>query len=109
SNKIQLCVSDDLMFEYYEVLRREKFAKYTDFVFRAEMLLADIERSATFCQPKMTLQIIKDFADNRLLELADESAAQFLVTGNTNDFTMNKHKECRIITPKDYYESYLLF
>jgi putative PIN family toxin of toxin-antitoxin system len=30
-NKFQLCVSDELLSEYYEVLSREKFSKFQDF------------------------------------------------------------------------------
>jgi putative PIN family toxin of toxin-antitoxin system len=108
-NKIELCVSNALMFENYEVLKRKKFSKYPDFLLKAEILLADIERKATFHYPKITLQIIKDSADNRLLELAVASRAYFLVTGNTNDFTMNNFKGTKIISPKDYYEVCGLF
>ena len=72
-SKIELCISDPIMHEYYEVLQRRKFSKYPDFVFKAESLLADIERKATLFHPQKTLNIISDNADNRLLELADES------------------------------------
>ena len=37
-NRIQLCVSDELMSEYYEVLARPKFSKFPDFFIRAEAL-----------------------------------------------------------------------
>ena len=41
--KIQLCVSHELMTEYYDVLSRPKFSKFQDFFIRAEILLAEIE------------------------------------------------------------------
>jgi predicted nucleic acid-binding protein len=41
-----------------------------------------------------------------ILELAEESKADFIITGNTNDFTMNKHKKTKIVTPKEYWENY---
>ncbi|HEX8357436.1 MAG TPA: PIN domain-containing protein, partial [Segetibacter sp.] len=40
-NKFQLCVSDEVMKEYYNVLARPKFKKVKDFFVRAESLLAD--------------------------------------------------------------------
>lgn len=46
-NKIQLCVSDELLTEYYDVLARPKFARFQDFFVRAESLLVDIESKAT--------------------------------------------------------------
>jgi putative PIN family toxin of toxin-antitoxin system len=73
------------------------------------MLLTDIERKATLHHPKITLKIIKDLADNRLLELAVESRADFLITGNTNDFTITKYKGTKIVSPRDYYENCGLF
>jgi putative PIN family toxin of toxin-antitoxin system len=86
SDKIELCISDMLMFEYYEVLNRKKFSRYPDFLIKAEALLVDIERKATLFKPTTILNIIDDSADNRLLELAEECEADFLITGNTNDF-----------------------
>ena len=102
--EIEICVSEVLLREYYEVLRRKKFSKYPDFYIIAERLIADIERKATLYQPKIELQIISDLPDNRLLELADESDAEFLVTGNTNDFKMSNYKKTEIVSPKEYYE-----
>jgi uncharacterized protein len=49
--KIQLCVSDELMAEYYEVLSRPKFSKFQDFHIRAEIPLAEMEiKSASLFQ-----------------------------------------------------------
>lgn len=105
-NKISLCISDELLEEYYEVLYRDKFFKYQDFVTKAEQLLADIEEKSIKFQPKIKLQIISDKDDNKLLELADKCHADFLITGNTNDFTILKYKKTKIVTPKDYWKNY---
>jgi uncharacterized protein len=59
------------------------------------------------------LDIISDPADNRLLELAETCQADYLVTGNTNDFTMTEYKGdftmteykgTRIVNPKEFFE-----
>ncbi len=34
--KFQLCISEELLAEYYEVLARPKFSKFPDFFIRAE-------------------------------------------------------------------------
>ncbi len=104
--EVELCISDPLMQEYYEVLNRRKFSRYPDFLIKAEGLLATIERKATIFKPSIILNIIGDLADNRLLELAEESEADFLITGNTNDLTISNYKETQIISPKDYYENH---
>jgi hypothetical protein len=57
-DKFQLCISDELMAEYYEVLSRPKFAKFPDFFIRAETLLVDIENKAIKFAPTIKLNLI---------------------------------------------------
>ncbi len=52
--------------------------------------------------------MISDKDDNKLLELAEVYKAEFLITGNHNDFTMSEYKTTKIITPKEYWEKILL-
>jgi len=106
-DKFQLCISDELMAEYYEVLARPKFAKFQDFYFRAESLMVDIETRAKKFIPSKKINIIKDTDDNKILELADECFADYIITGNTNDFTFSTYKLTKIVTPKDYIENHL--
>ena len=105
-DKFQLCISDELMAEYYEVLTRPKFAKFQDFFIRAEALLADIEAKATKYYPTIKLELISDDDDNMILELADECNADFVITGNTTDFTFSTYKQTKILTPKEYWDNY---
>ncbi len=104
--KFQLCISDKLLAEYFEVLARPKFAKFQDFFIRAEALLVDIETNATKYFPSITLELISDDDDNMILELADECEADFIITGNTTDFTFSTYKLTKIVTPKEYWENY---
>ncbi|MEX8546788.1 MAG: putative toxin-antitoxin system toxin component, PIN family [Mucilaginibacter sp.] len=103
---ILLCVSNELMAEYYEVLARPKFGRFPDFFGRAEALLAEIETNAKKFIPTVKIELISDEDDNRLLELADESQADFIITGNTSDFTFSTYKQTKIVTPKEYWEHY---
>ncbi len=104
--KLNLCVSDELLQEYYLVLERKKFSRYFDFKNRAEILIAYIDAKSTKYLPKNKLNIISDKDDNKLLELAEECKADYLITGNTNDFTMKKYKGTQIVTPREYWEKY---
>ena len=92
---IELCLSEVLMAEYYEVLNRDKFSKFPDFKQNADLILADITANATFFNPKKKVKKLKDADDDMLLELAQESKADFLITGNTNDFSINKFKKLK--------------
>ena len=105
-NRIQLCISDELMAEYYEVLAWPKFSKFPDFFIRAEALLAEIESKATKYIPTVKLQLIADRDDNMILELADECLATFVITGNTTDFTFPTYKLTKIVTPKEYWDNH---
>lgn len=103
---VQLCISQGLMTEYYEVLSRRKFSKFPDFKAKADGILVDIERNATFFVPKQRIRKVKDVDDDMLLELALESKANFLITGNSNDFTFSEFKETKIVSPREYWEQY---
>ena len=105
--QIKFCISDELFSEYYQVLNRNKFANYPDFINNAGNLLTEIKTKSLKFNPKVRLTIIDDLDDNKLLELADESKANFLITGNTNDFTMQKYKRTKIVSPKEYWEKHL--
>lgn len=103
-SNLQLCISDKLFAEYVDVLNREKFSRFPDFHARAQSLLADLESRSLKFEPTQRINIITDDADNRLLELAETCHADYIVTGNTNDFTMSEYKKTRIVSPKEFFE-----
>ncbi len=102
-DKIKVCVSEALMREYYDVLQRPKFAIYHDFVSKAESLLAEIESKAVMFIPLISIDILSDKDDNKILELADVCEADYIITGNTNDFTFPIYKRTQIVSPKDFW------
>ena len=104
--KIQLCISEDLMSEYYDVLKRDKFSRFPDFITMANWVLKDIHEHAKLFYPEQKLNIIKDADDNMLLELAITCGADYLITGNTNDFTISSYEKTKIVSPRDYWELY---
>ena len=105
-DRVIVCVSENLMTEYYEVLRRPKFSAYHDFVAKAEGLLADIEARAVMYSPRIQIDVLSDKDDNMILELADACSADYIITGNTTDFTIPAYKRTQIVTPRDYWLMY---
>lgn len=103
---VLVCLSNPILQEYLEVLGRPKFARFADFKTNADFLIARISEMSEIYEPRTQLKIIKDEPDNRLLELAQISKADFIITGNTNDFTMEIYNGTKIVTPKDYWEEY---
>ena len=107
-DNFQLCISEKLLAEYYEVLSRPKISGFQDFFIKAESLLTVIETKSLKFNPTIKLNVITDKDDNMILELADECLADFVITGNTNDFTFLTYKDTQIVTPKEYWEKYKL-
>ena len=70
------------------------------------LCLLKIETRAIKYAPSITLQLISDDDDNMILELADECQADFIITGNTTDFTFAIYKHTKIVTPKEYWKKY---
>jgi len=70
------------------------------------LLLDGISKVATRYKTTIKLFIIKDTSDNKFLELAAECKSDFLITGNTNDFTMSSFGHTKIVSPKEYWEQY---
>jgi len=105
-DKICLCISSLLLAEYHNVLKRLKFSQFYEFTAKAKTVLANIEIKAASYKPRITLNIISDKDNNKILELADICEADFIITGNTCDFTFPMYKQTKIVTPKDYWENY---
>ena len=56
--------------------------------------------------PKETINAIPDDPpDNRFLECAVEAEAEFLITGNSNDFSFESFREIRIVSPREFVEA----
>jgi len=104
NEQMQLCLSEALINEYRDVLSRPKFSRISNFASNAEIVLTRFEKIALFYEPKIRLNIIKDKSDNKLLELADESSADFLITGNSVDFTFMQYKNTHILSPRSFWD-----
>ena len=79
----EACVSEAVLSEYAEVLRRPKFIGFRD---QAESLLAGIELNAVQVTPGERLTIATDEDDNRFLECAQAGGAEYLITGNLRHY-----------------------
>ena len=101
---MNLCLSKTLLDEYCDVLARPKFHKISNFKNNADIVLNRFIDMALFYDPQIYLDIIKDKDDNMLLELADESDADFLITGNSLDFNITQYKNTRVVSPRSFWE-----
>jgi putative PIN family toxin of toxin-antitoxin system len=93
--RFQLCVSEAMLAEYEEVLRRPRFKLDPERVSRA---VAEIRRIALVVHPQKKLQVTRDPEDNMVLDCAVEAEADYLVTGNTRDFPA-RYRALRVVPP----------
>ena len=98
--KIQLFYSPDLMTEYEEVLRRDKFGLPEEKIRKA---LDEIKQTSIEVIPTQILTILtRDPKDNRILEASQEAKADYLITGNKRHFPFTKFQKTWIVTPREF-------
>jgi len=95
-----LCVSQEILAEYEDVLYRAKLKLDPA---RVRQVLSDVRRVATVVRPSMVLAVSKDEPDNRFLECAEAGNADFLVTGNRRHFP-GQWKSTKIVNARELLE-----
>ncbi|AQG79235.1 hypothetical protein AWR27_07795 [Spirosoma montaniterrae] len=106
TQKVEICLSEEVFVEYVDVLNRAKFSRFANFRTKAEIVLNRLREITTFYQTDRRIDVLTDTSDNKFLELAAVSAADYLTTGNTLDFTITEFEYTRILTPREYWDNY---
>ncbi len=83
SGAIRICVTAEVLAEYRDVLMRPKLSVVRD---RATEMLATIERVANRTETSTLITASIDEDDNRFLECAEASHAEYLITGNLRHY-----------------------
>ena len=100
---LTVCLSETIWQEYRGVLRRKKFQGLDQE--SIEKLLSAIKQQALWVSPRILVNILsRDPADNKFLECALESQADYLITGNTRHFPLKKFHNTKIINPRDFID-----
>ena len=98
--EIVACVTDEVLAEYRDVLRRPKFTLIRE---TADAKLAALEAACLRVAPGERLHLSTDDDDNRFLECAAASGASFLVTGNLRDYPP-KLGACRVMNARMFFD-----
>ena len=106
TKSVDTCLSEEIFAEYVEVLGREKFQKFPHFKTKADVVLNKLREISTFYRADRRIGILTDASDNKFLELAAVSYSDYLITGNTQDFTFDEFEYTKILTPRDYWEKH---
>lgn len=96
-----LCLSDEILVEYEEVLALDKFKRLDQASVRE--FLSTLKRHALWVVPKVSVdKVAKDPADNAFLECALGAKADFIITGNKKHFPFEQFKGSRIVSPREF-------
>jgi putative PIN family toxin of toxin-antitoxin system len=100
----EVLLSLDLLEELNEVLGRKKFNKYVTDEEREEFLEALIER-AVLIEIVENVQECRDPKDDKVLELALNGEAQYIITGDQDLLVLNPFRNVRVITVEDFLKT----
>ena len=96
----ELLLSRPILDELLSVLAR-KFARDTEELARVALFLAEI---ATMVKPRKRLAVLKDVADNRILECAVAGHADVIVTGDKALLGLKEYGSVRVVSLAAYLE-----
>ena len=96
----ELLLSRPILYELLGVLAR-KFARDTEELARVALFLAEI---ATMVKPRKRLAVLKDVADNRILECAVAGHADVIVTGDKALLGLKEYGSVRVVSLAAYLE-----
>mgnify|MGYP001791903502 CR=1 FL=1 len=100
AGKIEIAVSQEILAEYEDVLRRPKFAIAARQVTKSLRLLVTAARRVN---PRRRLTAARDPDDNRFLECAEAGRADYLVTGNKRHFP-KKWRQTLVVNARELIE-----
>lgn len=101
TQQITIVLSEQLLLELRMVTQRPKLKKYFPEQ-KVEELIAFLRAVGQIHLPDVSNQLSRDPKDNFLLDLAETSKADFLVTGDKDLLVLNPFTKTQILTPADF-------
>jgi uncharacterized protein len=99
---IDLAVSDAILDEVEEVLRRDKFSWPEEEIDKA---IRHISHFAKHVEPTQRIDVVKeDPTDNRIIECAAASGSEYLVTGDKHLLKVGQYQGVKIVTPAEFIQ-----
>jgi len=104
TRRVDICLSMEILEEYIGVLNREKFVKFTNFKSKSDVVLNKLREISLFYPVSRKIELLSDKSDDKFLELSATSSADYLITGNTLDFTIKEFEYTKIVSPREYWD-----
>ncbi len=104
---IEVCICENVLAEYNRVSEYNRIQKkYPLYRIKLKEMIESLQIIGVKYFPSQTFALIKDISDNKFLDLAYESKANYLITGNHKDFTISQFEETKIPSPQQFCELY---
>jgi uncharacterized protein len=97
----EVLLSLDLLEELNEVLGRERFNRYVTSEEREEFLEALVERTSLI-EITEYIQECRDPKDNKVLELALNGEAQYIVSGDKDLLVLHPFRNVQVVTADEF-------
>ena len=98
---VHLVTSRAIVHELLDVLAR-KFGRDAEELSRVAVLLSDL---AEVVNPRHRIDVLRDAADNRVLECAAAARADVIVTGDKAMLELGEYEGIRILAPREFLSS----
>lgn len=97
--KVLLFISQEILKEVEEVIKRPKFKQtIVNANLTPDQIIQKIVSASTLViGPKLNIKVCRDREDNKFLECAEHAKADYLVTGDNDLLKLKKHKKTKII------------
>ena len=104
SGLVDCTLSTVILDELKDVLQRPKFGFSAEVCFH---IIEELHGACDIISPSVSVDVIRsDPDDNRILECAKESQADFIVSGDPHLLDLGKFERIRIVTPADYLKEF---
>lgn len=97
-DKIKLVISPILLVEFEEVIIK----RFPKIVSELPLILKRIRKRSKKVQPKVSLDIVRDKDDNRVLEAAVEGGCDYIITGDKDLLVLKQFKDTKIVTAEQF-------
>lgn len=92
-------VSSRILFAEFEDVVAKKFPQLANELDRIDKLL---KKHVKFVKPRVSVHILQDEPDNRVLEAAIEGNCEYIITGDNDLLDLKQFKNIQIVKPEDF-------
>ncbi len=100
-HEVRLLISEELLSEFLEVVKRPKFKKYFSEK-QVNELISSLNYYADLIEVESLVNICRDKKDNFLLQLSIDGKADYLITGDEDLLILGKINKTVILKITDY-------